>query len=97
MRERPEVDSYPVRVSWAVYTSPELTQKHTETPNMPPSCGIVLVWATIDAEMRNGSVPGLDLRKGPPWSVMLLEIMFKPLIHAAAPGCDETCDPCGCM
>lgn len=41
--------------------------------------------------MRNNSLSGSDLFKGPPWSVMYLEAMLVNVVLAAASGRDEAC------
>lgn len=42
-------------------------------------------WRTM---MRKGSPSGLVLLKGPPWSLMLPEVMWLSVVHAAVPDPD---------
>lgn len=48
-------------------------------------------WRTM---MRKGSPSGLDLLKGPPWSLMPPEVMLLSVVHAAVPDPDGAWDPC---
>lgn len=45
--------------------------------------------------MRNCSLTGLDLLEGPPWSLMLLEVLMVLVVHAAARGHYYARDSCG--
>ena len=49
------------------------------------------------SKRKKSPFSGLDLFERPPWSMLSLEAMLVPMVHAATPGHVVACSSCGCL